>query len=242
MLFRQLNTFASYPKNIKQQLTVLIVDDGSPGGLRATDYLSIADYDSHFRLRLARVTTEKAWNIGGARNLAFFLADTPRALMLDLDTLVPLETMQAALGWKTKNQTHILGHRFNRIRPDGRSQQKHPAVTLMDVEAYWGSGGCDEDFCGTYGFTDVHFWQRWKKDKTRLQLDHMDTFLVEVDQQACNSTFLKSNEQVRSCQDARASLQKPSKDTARNRKRMKSMFRSGCWSNRYLRFRWMVEI
>jgi hypothetical protein len=161
--------------------------------------------------------------------------------MLDLDTLVPLETMQAALGWKTKNQTHILGHRFNRIRPDGKTQ-RHPAVTLMDVEAYWGSGGCDEAFCGTYGFTDVHFWQRWKKDKTRLQLDHMDTFLVEVDQQACNSTFLKSNEQVQSCQDARASLQKPSKDTARNRKRMKSMFRSGCWSNRYLRFRWMVEI
>jgi hypothetical protein len=240
MLLSQLENFASYPVELQQQLTVLIVDDGSPEGLRATDYISTTEYVSHFRLRLTRITTEKAWNIGGARNLAFYLADTQRVLLLDLDMMVPVETMHKALTWQTRNQTHIMAHRFNRRKPDGRTSE-HPAVALLDVDAYWESGGCDEDFCGRYAFTDVHFWFRWRNDTSRLRLDHYDTYIVEFNHNACNSTFLATKAQQR-CEEARMALQKPSREKESNAKIFKRKKTKGCWSNRYLRFRWILEI
>jgi hypothetical protein len=238
MLLLQLENFASYPNEVRQQLTILIVDDGSPEGLRATEYLG--DYDSFFRLRIARIITDKDWNIGGARNLAFFLADTQRALLLDLDTVVPLETMKAALSWKTQDYRGlVMAHRFN--RNDGKTIALHPAVTLMDVEAYWGSGGCDEDFVGSYGYTDIHFWHRWDKDARRVQQHHRDVYILEVEHTACNSTLIKSHGKKQKCRDVHESLQKPHKGSTTNRRRRDRKVKSECWSNRYLRFRWMLE-
>jgi hypothetical protein len=241
MLMRQLENFESYPLEIRRLLTILVVDDGSPEGLQASEYISRGRLDNaDLRLRLAHITTDKAWNIGGARNLAFYLADTPEVLLLDLDMLIPQETMEAALKWTTKNQTHIIAHRFNRRTPNGETR-KHPAVALLDTSAYWESGGCDEDFCGSYGFTDVHFWWRWKKDKARIQWDHMDTFIMEFDGAPCNSSYIKPVEKQQKCEGTYESLQKPIKDKEPNRLKIKRKISTGCWSNRFLRFRWVLK-
>lgn len=240
-LVRQLENFASYPEDIRKHLTLLIIDDGSPEGLRATDYIDWSKYDSQFRIRLARITTDKQWNIGGARNLAFYLADTKTALLLDLDVMVPMETMKTAMTWKTRNETHILAHRFNRKRPDGR-EQKHPAICVIDVNAYWENGGCDEDFCGNYGYTDVHFWFRWRKDKNRVKIDHLDTFIIEFEQKACDETLIGTNEQdLKKCQNARKQVKKGGKELKANHAVYKLKTLEGCWSNKYLRFGWILE-
>jgi hypothetical protein len=240
MLMRQLENFESYPSEIRQILTILIVDDGSPEGLQASEYISKDRLDNpDLRLQLAHVTTDKAWNIGGARNLAFYLADTPEALLLDLDMLVPQETMEAALKWTTKNETHTIAHRFNRRIPEG-DNRKHPAVALLDTGAYWESGGCDEDFCGTYGMTDVHFWWRWDNDNGRIQSYHKNIFLVEFDDAPCNASYIKSLEKQQKCQGAYESLQKPIKDKGKNRWKRNQKIRTGCWSNKFLRFRWAL--
>jgi glycosyltransferase involved in cell wall biosynthesis len=239
MLFRQLENFASYPEDIRQHLTILIIDDGSPDGLKATDYLDINQYDSQFRIRLARIITEKPWNIGGARNLAFTLADTQKALLLDLDVLVPMETMKTAMTWETRNQTNILAHRFNRRRPDG-STGKHPAICVLDVEAYWEIGGCDEDFCGNYGYTDVHFWYRWKADRSRLRFDHLDTYLIEFEQRACDEAYITEDQDMQKCKEARSKMKK-SRELKTNHAVYKRKTNEGCWSNKYLRFRWVLE-
>jgi len=239
MLFHQLDVLASYPDHVRRNLTLLVIDDGSPPRLRASDF-DLRRFSSQFRIRLATITTARDWNIGGARNLAFYLADTPHVLLLDLDMEVPFETMDQILTWELRTETNIIAHRFNRKRPDGRSQ-KHPAVALMDTSAYWESGGCDEDFCGTYGYTDVHFWHRWKKDPARIQNDHMDAFIVEYEMPACHSAYIPEGPERDECKKARKAMQKPSKDKNRNLKRFKYKTKNGCWSNRYLRFRWRLD-
>jgi hypothetical protein len=250
LLFRQLEEFSKYPTEIQQRLTVWIIDDGSPPGLRVTDYINRSaynNYESVFRLRVARITTETDWNIGGARNLAFFLIDkeapagtTTNVLLLDLDMLVPPETIETVGTWETRNATHKFAHRFNRRKADG-SAKTHPAMAVLDSQAYWQSGGCDEDFCGHYGFTDDHFWHRWKLDPKRIRVDHLDVFLVALDLNACNSTYLINQRHYETCKTARGKLQNPSKKLKRNHGLFKDKIKKGCWSNKYLRFRWMIE-
>lgn len=241
MLRRQLDSFASYPVDIQKQLTILIIDDGSPQGLRAKEYISDHIQSSHFRIRIALITTDLAWNIGGARNLAFHIVDTWRVLLLDLDMIVPIETMQAVLTWETRNSTHIMAHKFNRLRPNGKTG-RHPAVSLLDVEAYWESGGCDEDFCGRYGFTDVHFWKRWQAKKGRVVLNKMKMFIVEVEQNACDATFITSPAAHQTCIESFNGLQLPSKNSDPNRQLIMKKIQTGCWSPSYLRFAWMIQL
>jgi hypothetical protein len=45
----------------------------------------------------ALITQAIDFNVEGSRNLAFYLADTQIGLMLDLDTIVPVETINEAL-------------------------------------------------------------------------------------------------------------------------------------------------
>jgi hypothetical protein len=248
MLLRQLEHFSSFPHDIRRQFKLLIIDDGSPDGLQAREYIlngtststNSSTYNSLLDIRLARITTQKEWNIGGARNLAFSLADTPTVLMLDLDTLVPLRTLQAALTWETHTEaSNYLAHRFNRIRPDGASK-RHPAVCLLDAAAYWSNGGCDEDFCGNYGHTDVHFWSRWNADPSRVQIDHTDTYLLEAEQAACDEAYISDPVQHLACETARANLTVV-KELETNHKLWRRKVDEGCWSNDYLRFRWVIE-
>ena len=262
-LFRQLQYFkTNYPLHITKRLTLLIIDDASPTGLRATDYIDFTEYDPYFHcLKLARITTEIDWNIGGARNLAFYLADpTSRVLLLDLDVFVPLEAMKRAMTWSTSNSTHYIAHRFNRIRPDNITKQKHPAICLISPQAYWSNGGCDEDFVGHYGYTDVHFWYRWNyytnkilkkkknpsinntlasesgdddeegesstvpmersatiplktNEKYKYRIDHLDAYLVEFEQKACDYDLghISLPEKLEQCKKARKKLNKGNK-------------------------------
>ena len=262
MLLHQLETFAKYSNDIKEQLTVLIIDDGSPVGLHANEYIQSEIYKNNNddkkdnkkfpRIRIARIVTEKEWNIGGARNLAFYLADTSRVLLLDLDILIPEPSMREALSWETNNSTHAFVHRFNRILLDvddnGNNKNKkrntriHPAVSVMDVDAYWQNGGCDEDFCGTYGYTDVHFWFRWDQDPYKIQQRHMRTYTTEFRDPPCSPLYVKSMNMQRKCEDAIKVLAEPTRDVTVNEQKMKRRKISNCWSNRYLRFQWQWEI
>ena len=257
MLIYQLKKLDEYPIGIQRQLTLLIVDDGSPDGLRASEYVNRDQPNRYYRIRLVRVMKDKAWNIGGARNLAFHVIDTQRALLLDLDMWIPVETIQQVLEGKTFNGTHQLAHRFNRKRLNG-STGKHPAVCLIDADAYWRAGGCDEDFVGNYGFTDVHFWYRWKADPSRIIVEHLDSFLIEYEHEnVCDSAYLQqtqlsnlsdtmttlSLEQLaQKCNDALSTLKIPGKWGQKiNKARVQKKRTTGCWSNEYLRFPWIME-
>jgi hypothetical protein len=164
-----------------------------------------------------------------------------KVLLLDLDMMVPIETMEVVLTWETRNSSHIMAHKLNRRRPNGNAG-RHPAVSLLDAEAYWESGGCDEDFCGRYGFTDVHFWKRWKAEKRRVVLNRMSRFIIEVEHSACDSTYITNPEAYKNCNESLNTMQLPIKDLEPNRKLMNQKLQTGCWSHRYLRFAWTMQL
>eukprot|EP00980_Cylindrotheca_fusiformis_P023139 scaffold10188_cov75-Cylindrotheca_fusiformis.AAC.1 len=243
MLRRQLDTFASYPVEVQKLLTLLIVDDGSPQGLRAREYIS-DDYvsTSHIRLRVALITTDLAWNIGGARNLALHIVDTEKVLLLDLDTLIPVEAMEQILTLETRNSSHAMAYKFNRRLSNGKTNV-HPAVSLLDVDAYWESGGCDEDFCGHYGKTDSHFFSRWSRNKEHLVLLKEEVFIVTVQgQKACASRYITDADEYNTCVSSRHALQLPPKNATSNAELLLRKEQSGCWSPSYLRFAWTIQL
>jgi hypothetical protein len=258
LLLMQVANFASFPVEIQEQLTVIVVDDGSPPGLHALDYLSDtilgrrANHTSipsfHFHLKIARITTEIDWNIEGSRNLAFYLADTQLGLMLDLDMLLPLETVKEVLNWrviKIDNQTNMqfhVAHKFNRKKPDGK-QSIQPALGVLDIQEYWNAGGLDEDFAGSYGHgTEPHFWHLWANGDRKVE-KHLDTYLLELSIDACDATLLKFSDKIELCTNSKSKMQSLVKDRSRNKKLWKKK-RSGKvpWSNSYLRFNWTIDL
>ena len=176
-LIDQFKMFDSYPEEVKERLTILIIDDGSPIGLRASEYFDPSNDSSTLPLQLqfqslpeikiARITEDIPWNIGGARNLAFeliasYMSPQSKVLMLDLDMFVDGDTMSKIFALPTtvrsgpeqetkeEEDKFRIAHKFNRIFESGRKQE-HAAITLINADTYWRIGGCDEDFVGNYG-------------------------------------------------------------------------------------------
>jgi ferredoxin-thioredoxin reductase catalytic subunit len=251
MLLQQLANFASYPIEIQQQIAIIIVDDGSPPGLQAIEYIQNLNLSIvHLRFQIARVTTNINWNTEGSRNLAFYLADTQRGLMLDLDMLVPVETIQDALQWgltapssNEPNATIVsVAHKFSVKKPNG-DYSIHPALALLDVNEYWNAGGLDEDFAGEYGFgIETHFWFMWTKGP-RVVEEHKNSFLIELDTEPCNFEWLQSSELIWKCKMAIAKLPTLNRNKRRNRRLWNEKSKGEIpRSTTYLRFFWTMDM
>ena len=194
MLLRQLHYYAhdlmEHDPSLQQSLTVLIVDDGSPPGLRAEDYIMNnphqqtdgtlqQDYFTMIpNLHLVQIDTDLPWNQPGARNLAVHTLGTLygpdlMVIFLDLDLLLPLPVLQSLLSG-TRNgvssSSAMIAHSFNRTRPDGVTFKEHPSAMALTVQNWWrGAGGMDEDFTGHYGSEDSAFWWKWQAPTTEQE-------------------------------------------------------------------------
>ena len=97
--------------------------------------------------------------------MAFAAAPTELVLLLDADQLAT----QSILEWSLRHSLHALARcdiflEFPRKFPTGVLHPRpHPAAMLASRSSYWRVGGCDEDFGGNYGYTDVHFTMRLKQ-------------------------------------------------------------------------------
>jgi hypothetical protein len=158
MLKLQLENIAAYPKEIKDRLELIIIDDASPR------------WPAHFELnpgipmKLYRTKIDIPWNQDFCRNLGAYQANTDWLLLTDMDHLVPLNTMQAII---EKMEREILklhvAYRFDRVSaPDMQPYKLHPNSWLIAREFYCLIGGYDERFAGYYG-TDGDFRDRINK-------------------------------------------------------------------------------
>ena len=126
----------------------------------------------------------------------------------------------------------------------------------MSVDSYWRAGGCDEDFVGNYGHTDVHFWHRvgLLPQGTLVTQTHKDLVLKEMATPKDPCEGVANDAQRGRCKAAAraharsAAHASRSRDTAANEElfRWKARSRQAGsygeqWSNEYLRFAWVVE-
>ena len=266
LLLQQLSNFADYPESIQKKLSIIIIDDGSPLGLRATDYLNTTASNNtslyylnkksssslpirfYFMLRIVHINNDIDWNVEGSHNLAFYLAKTRLGLILDLSMKIPIETIRDALTWNTTkinnetNQKQSVAHKFTRIRSNGKFDY-HQTCALIDLQEYWNSGGMDEDFAGSFGYgTYPHFWHVWEKGG-RYTEKHNTTYLIEQNTETCDSTWIDSLEKMEQCKTARSMMNSPTKEGRKKNRRLwrKKSEDKVKWSNTYLRFNWTIE-
>lgn len=237
-LAHQLKSWTSYGQQFLNQIQFLIVDDSSAPGHTAAEFLQ-ANYKLAKSLDIViyRIDQNLMWNIGGARNLGFWMAHTPWIFMSDTDTTVAPETMQYILDKVDIVSTSPPVYTFfQRIRDTGLFKP-HPAVMLIRKQDYWKVGGCDEDFVGSYGWTDPHFRYKVQEDPTLQAIKAHK----EMDDEGI-PPLREMNDDIE-CPHGIICLEKfhgkkAPKEPEKNELKFKNKSQAGKWSNEVLRYTW----
>lgn len=156
MLAEQFRVWSGYPADLKAQIEIVLVDDGSPEPV--VDEPRPAGLPI---LRIYRVLEDRPWHQHGARNLAATEATAPWLLLTDMDHVVPAESLAALL---TRLNCDLV-YTFGRVdapnrRPKLLRGEPHPHQNTFACQRsrFWSAGGYDEDCLG-YG-TDGYFLRR----------------------------------------------------------------------------------
>lgn len=151
-LRQHLAWWGTYPAHLREQLTAIIVDDGSPSSPARV----VLEESAHpFQIRLFRIELDVRWNWIAARNIGMHHAPDGWCLLTDMDHVVP-ESTAAAVVYGQHDLGTIYG--FSRIEHTGEALQPHPNSWLMTKAMFWQVGGYDEILSGYYG-TDGD-WRR----------------------------------------------------------------------------------
>ncbi|KAL7535779.1 hypothetical protein ACHAWF_005265 [Thalassiosira exigua] len=236
------------------EFNFLVIDDGSRPGLKAADVLNDPELlreiiASKINLEVYEIEQNLCWNIAGARNLAVFMTKTDYLYLGDVDALVEDGTAQYMLKLKEKeedefqsNGQRTLYKHFDRMRKDGITRERHPAVMVISKHTFWTAGGLDEDGF----FSSTKFRDRAKL--SGIQIKSVNSDMVKkgvppmqelgnkmpcptINSSNCNEMLKLKQEREKY---ASSRLQKP-----KAKKFWAQKFRGKIpWSNDYLRFSW----
>ena len=168
MLARQYQELSSYPEELRRQLELIVVDDGSPTSPAVGAPCGVAQ-------RIFRVGVDVRWNQDACRNIGMHHAQSAWRLMTDIDHLV-LEDTIGHLIWGELDK--LKAYRFKRLTlPDSSIYRPHPNTWAMTGKVFDRAGGYDERFAGWYG-TDGDFVSRVAKVAAEIQ--QLESFIVRV--------------------------------------------------------------
>lgn len=216
ILVRQLMVWRDeWPADLKRDVEIVIVDDGSPDDTAAAALASMwnGDRSGLPELSLYRITEDRPWHQHGARNLGAHVARGRWLLMTDIDHVVPASTLAEVLRLLPelgRNEVLTFGrvdapatltwrasHWPDFARTVNRDGNRKPHVNSFVVsrKRYWALGAYDEDFAG-YG-TDSQF--RRKLFAAGTVMRHLDNApLIRVDRgvipDASTTTYSRTTE------------------------------------------------
>jgi hypothetical protein len=170
MLQHQVRTWRSLPAELRAQLHVVVVDDGSPRvpALAAVTAGNLAGWaDELASVQLWRMGVDVRWNQDACRNIGVREAATKWVLLTDMDHVVPVQTWRRLmLGKLTKSKVY----RFSRVTaPELTPYKPHPNSWALTRKLYWKAGGYDEALAGNYG-TDGDFLIRVRQVAECIEL------------------------------------------------------------------------
>jgi hypothetical protein len=151
-LRQQVGWWKTVAPSVRQYLSAIIVDDGSPSP--AVDVLMRCDLP--FPIRLFRIEVDIRWNWLAARNIGLQHAADGWVLMTDIDHVAPASTLEALI-YGQHNPKTIYG--LSRIEHTGEKLTPHSASFFLTREMFWKVGGYDERMSGYYG-SDGYFRRR----------------------------------------------------------------------------------
>jgi glycosyltransferase involved in cell wall biosynthesis len=152
-LATQMAHLAALPEVLRNQVSVIVVDDGSPEHPADEAIEWRALLDGGLSARLFRIEVDVRWNWLAARNIGAYHATEEWLLITDMDHVIPHETMRVVicgeLAWGTI-------YRFSRT---GAKSHPHPNSWLYTKQMFWQIGGYDERMSGHYG-SDGYYRRR----------------------------------------------------------------------------------
>jgi hypothetical protein len=149
-----------------QDINYTLVDDASPN--------PINDF-SYKRLSIVRVKQDIPWNMAGARNLGFFVAETEWVLCADIDHVVSAYALNQILSLDLTDPNVV--YTFGRKDETGKIGCKAIINILMNKKRYFEIGGYDEDFSGNYGREETFFYHCLRYNSTKLI--HCDQIILD---------------------------------------------------------------
>lgn len=154
MLRRQLGNIVAMAPEVRERLTLIVVDDCSP----SHPALEVVSDFPDIAVRLFRMEVDIPWNQDACRNLAVSQTEDGTWLLLtDMDHIPPEETIRAIMSEKLDPSAFYT---FARISaPDMTPYKPHPNSYVMLKALYDLAGGYDERWAGVYG-TDGAFRTR----------------------------------------------------------------------------------
>lgn len=137
----------TWPAALREHVTAIVVDDGSPRPL------DLRGTDAPFPLRVFRIEVDVRWNWLAARNIGAHHAADGWLLLTDMDHVLPADTLRAVLHGRHDER---VAYAFGRREHDGRPAAPHSASFLMTRQLFWRVGGYDERLSGHYGTDGVY--------------------------------------------------------------------------------------
>lgn len=162
-LERHLDTWKNYSEETRKNVRFIMVDDCS-------DLPIEVKVDYPLNLMVARITTDRGWNINGAKNLGMSIADNDWIFSTDADHLFTTEEDLKRTINMEKKRDHV--YMFHRIC---RKKTNHINTFLFHKQDFWKTGGYDEDTTGRYGHSDTMMNRLIDHMFTRVQTDISNT-------------------------------------------------------------------
>lgn len=167
MLARQYAALAAMAPSIREQVRLIVVDDGSPNAPAQPGECGVA-------LEIYRMGVDVRWNQDACRNLGVDRAPDGWVLLTDIDHLIPESTLASLIVHEIDDR---LAYKFERVsEPDMTPYKPHPNSWFMTKALYDKIGGYDERFAGLYG-TDGDFRDRVR---AKAEIDILPVALVRV--------------------------------------------------------------
>lgn len=142
-LKRHLDNWKSYPEELKSQVRIVIVDDGSKEPVKL---------DIPLPHIIARIEEDIYWNVCGAQNLGHYLIDRNEwSFSTDIDHILYPQECEKIL--RLKKETGNV-YWFVRIK-EGKIYKQHQNTFLIHCSDFFKIGGYDEDLAGNSGYNDA---------------------------------------------------------------------------------------
>lgn len=171
-----IDNWKNYSSELLKEFDIILVDDYSSPPLEL-------DIDFPINLVIVRITEDKSYNIGGAKNLGLYLSTSEWVLQSDIDHLLLPKSASQLLELQLLSN-HVYSFKRNRIKNDGSIEGRHPHANsfLIERKVFWECGGYDEDFSGDngYGYEDALFNdninRKYKRVLTDIYLTEYELF------------------------------------------------------------------